>query len=73
MHKHLYIVYFYTLLTCYKIQDRYAHFDDKTIILKFKRYVKKNIQKKILNKYSLFEKSKFILQKKKKSEEKIFR
>lgn len=33
----------------------------------------KNIQKKILNKYSFFEKSKFILQKKKKSEEKIFR
>ena len=29
--------------------------------------------KKRLNKYSFFEKSKFILQKKKKSEEKIFR
>ena len=73
MHKPLYIVYFYTLLTCYQIQDRYAPFDDKTIMSKSKRYVKKNIQKKILNKYSFFDKSKFILQNKKKSEEKIFR
>ena len=72
MHKPLYIVYFYTLLTCCQIQDRYAHFDDKTIILKFKRYVKKNIQKKILNKYSFFEKSKFILQNKKKIGRKNF-
>ena len=49
----------------------YAPFYGNTIMSKFKRYVK-NIQKKILNKYSLFEKSKFILQKKKKSERKNF-
>ena len=47
-------------------------FGDKTIMPKFKRYIKNSL-KKMLNKYSFFEKSKFILQKKKKSEEKIFR
>ena len=47
MHKPLYIVYFYTLLTCYQIHDRYAPFDDNTIILKFKRYVKKYTEKDI--------------------------
>ena len=47
-------------------------FNDNTIMLKSKRYVKNRLKKR-LNKYSFFEKSKFILQKKKKSEEKIFR
>lgn len=47
-------------------------FDTKTIISKSKRYIKNRLKKE-LNKYSFFERSKFILQKKKKSEEKIFR
>ena len=47
-------------------------FYDNTIISKFKRYVKNRLKKR-LDKYSFFDKSKFILQKKKKSEEKIFR
>ena len=47
MHKPLYIVYFYTLLTCCQIQDRHAPFYDKTIILKFKRYVKNRQEKDI--------------------------
>ena len=47
MHKPLYIVYFYTLLTCYQIQDRYAPFDDKTIMSKSKLYIKNRLEKYI--------------------------